>query len=148
MLKFGNSEETTGAMLILTCWLPELAKRFEAGVQAMGFEVVEKTVERYEDGIVNPVLTLRRADGNWTIKLGLRNALEEFLFLDRDEEPKRFDTRLLDDVYAEKKLTNIVEGRLALAQTFTECRSAGEVQKRMETLAPRFEHMRIWKFDE
>jgi hypothetical protein len=148
MLKFENSRETTIAMLVLARWLPELAKRMEAGVRAIGFEVIEKTVERYEDGVVNPVLTLRRADGDWTVKLSFRNALEEFLLLDREEEPKRFDIRLLDSSSAEKKLAHIVEGRLALAQTFTECRSAEEVQKRMEKLAPQFEHMRIWKFDE
>jgi hypothetical protein len=148
MLKSGNSEEKTAATLVLIRWLPVLATRFEAGVRGMGFEVVAKTVERYEGGVVNPVLTLCQADGDWTVKLSLRNALEEFLFRDRDEKPMRFDARLLDDAYAEKKLAGIIEGRLALAKTFTDCRSVQEVQARMENLAPRFERMRIWKFDE
>lgn len=135
-------------VIILLRWLPELARRFETGVRDMGFEVAAKTVERYEGGIVNPVLTLRQAEGDWTVKLSLRNALEEFLFRDRDEQPMKFDARLLDDAYAQMKLSAIIEGRLALAKTFVGCHSAEEVQARMENLAPRFERMRIWKFDE
>ena len=86
-----------------------------------------------------------RANRNdWTIQLGLRNALEEFLAVDREENPPRFDMRLLDEKRAEAKLAEIVDGRLAIVRAMPTSRTPKEFRRKVEKIAPAFEYVRIW----
>ena len=91
-MKFASDEETTAAMLITARWLPVLVRRMEAGVLAIGIRIEKKAICRHADGTVDPVLLLRGRRG-WRLELHLRNALEDFLLLDRDENPVRLDPR-------------------------------------------------------
>ena len=108
-MRFRTDGETGMAALMLVKWLAVLGHGIEAGVAAMGFGVEEKRIETSPDGTVNGVLRLR-GRGGWAIELGLRNPLDEFLAVDRDEAPLRFDHKLLDAAYAERKLADICRG--------------------------------------
>ncbi len=137
------------AGVIVVRWLPELLLRAEAGVKKLGLKIVRKVMENYPDGTVEPVLVLRpgRKRGPWSFELRLRNALEEFLTVDRDEDPVRVDPRLLDESFAEEKLASIIEGRLAMVRALSESRDPAEFKRKMEQLASRFEHVRLWEYE-
>jgi len=146
-MEFKTKDETAGAMFVVMRWLPELVERVEAGVKRMGLIIKEKRAEMTPGGKASPVLLLkpgRRSRGRWTIELGLRNALEEFLTIDRDEVPARLDLQLFDQAHAERKLSEIVEGRLALVRAMSESRNPEDFKRRAEELAPRFERLRMW----
>ncbi len=146
-MKFSSDADTLGAMLVTARWLPELVRRIESGVQAMGVVIEKKGLARHADGAVDPVLFLRGRRG-WELELRLRNALEDFLLLDRDEKPARFDPRLLDPEYAEKKLGEIVASRLVMVRAINESRQAGEVGKRIEKLASGHGTFRVWEYED
>ena len=88
----------------------------------------------------------RGLDG-WTIELGLRNALEEFLCIDRDETPPRLDLQLFDKAHAERKLAEIVKGRLAIIRAMAGSTGPADARKRIEKLGPHFERLRIWEVE-
>jgi len=149
-MEFKTKDEMAGAMFIVMEWLPELVTRVEAGVERIGLIIKERRAEMAPGGKASPVLLLRpgrRSRGGWTIELGLRNALEEFLTIDRDEVPPRLDLQLFDKAHAERKLAGIVEGRLALVRAMSESRDPEEFQRKLEKLAPRFEHIRMWWYE-
>ncbi len=47
-MQFSSPEETLAAMLVTTRWLPELVRRVEAGVKAMGLTIEKRLSARYE----------------------------------------------------------------------------------------------------
>ena len=145
-MKFSRDADTLGAMFVTARWLPELVKRVESGVQAMGIVIEKKGLAHHADGAVDPVLFLRGKRG-WELELRLRNALEDFLLLDRDEKPARFDPRLLDPEYAETKLGEIVASRLVMVRAINESRQPGEVGKRIEKLASGHGTFRILEYE-
>ena len=150
-MKFASDQELLLALTVTSRWLTEFIRRVETGVRELGLTVVEKSIRNYPDGAVEPVLRLKPRRGvksDWTFELGLRNALEEFLTIDREEDPVRVDARLLDEAFAESKLASIVEGRLALVRALTESRSPAEFRRKMEELASDFEHIRIWEYED
>ena len=149
-MNFRSKEDMLFAGAAVLRWLPDLLLRAEAGVEELGLEIVKKVIENYPDGTVEPVLVLRpgRKRGPWSFELRLRNALEEFLTVDRDEDPVRVDPRLLDETFAEEKLASIIEGRLAMVRALSESRDPAEFKRKMEKLAPRFEHIRLWHYDD
>jgi hypothetical protein len=146
LMKFTSDDETLAAMLVTAKWLPELVRRTEAGVEAMGLTIEKRLSARYEDGTVDPVLVLkgRRA---WKLELHLRNAFEDFLLAEREVEPPRLDTRLLDDSFAETKLADVVAGRLAIVKTIAESRTARDARRNIEKTARHFEWLRIWEHE-
>ncbi len=146
-MRFASDQETLAAMLVTTRWLPELVRRVESGVKAMGVVIEKKGIARHADGAVDPVLFLRGRHG-WELELRLRNALEDFLTVDRDEKPARFDPRLLDPEYAETKLGEVVESRLVMVRAINESRQAGEVGKRIKKLAPGHGTFRVWEYED
>ena len=148
-MNFRSKEDMLFAGAVVLRWLPELLTRAETGVKELGLRIVRKVIEDYPDGTVEPVLILRpgRKRGPWSFELRLRNALEEFLTVDRDDDPVRADPRLLDESYAEEKLASIIEGRLAIVRALTESRDPAEFKRKMEDLAGRFEHVRLWQYD-
>ena len=146
-MQFSAPEETFAAMLVTARWLPELVGRVECGVRKMGVVIEKKVIAHHADGSVDPVLLLRGRRG-WQLELRLRNALEDFLTLDRDERPARFDPRLFDKEYAERKLGEVVESRLVMVRAINESKRAGEVAKRVEKLAPGHGTFRIWEYED
>jgi len=144
-VKFSSDAETLAAMVVTTRWLPVLVRRVEAGVKGLGAKIKKKTMLRFEDGTVCPVLFLRGKRG-WQLELRLRNAMEDFLLLDRDEKPVRLDPRLFDEAFAEKKLGEIVESRLAMVRALNESRKAGEVAGKIQKLGGRHGTYRVWEF--
>jgi hypothetical protein len=132
-------------MVVTTRWLPVLVRRVEAGVMALGAKIKKKAMLALDDGTVCPILFLRGKRG-WQLELRLRNAMEDFLLLDRDEKPVRLDPRLLDEEFAEKKLGEVVEGRLAMVQALNESRKVGEVAGKIQKLGGKHGTFRVWEF--
>ncbi len=149
-MNFRSKEDMLFAGAVVLRWLPELLIRAETGVKGLGLRIVKKVIENYPDGTVEPVLVLKpgRKKGPWSFELRLRNALEEFLTVDRDEDPVRVDPRLLDESFAEEKLASIIEGRLAMVRALSESRDPAEFKRKMEQLASRFEHVRLWEYED
>ncbi|MHC5058523.1 MAG: hypothetical protein ACYTKD_28020, partial [Planctomycetota bacterium] len=110
-------------------------------------KIKKKAMLRFEDGTVCPVLFLSGKHG-WQLELRLRNAMEDFLLLDRDERPVRLDPRLLDEAFAEKKLGEVVESRLAMVRALSETRKVGEVAGRMQKLGGKHGTFRVWEFED
>ena len=146
-MKFASDAEMLAAMAVTTRWLPVLVRRVEKGVKALGARIKKKAILRFEDGTVCPVLFLRGKRG-WRLELRLRNAMEDFLLLDRDEKPVRLDPRLFDGAFAEKKLGEVVESRLAMVRALNETRKVGEVADKIQKLGGKHGTFRIWEFED
>jgi hypothetical protein len=145
-VKFSSDAETLAAMVVTTRWLPELVRRVEKGVKSLGAKIEKKAMLRFDDGTVCPALFLRGKRG-WRLELRLRNAMEDFLTLDRDEKPVRLDPRLLDPEFAEKKMGDVVESRLAMVRALNETRKVGEVAGKIQKLGGKYGTYRIWEFE-
>ena len=145
-MKFSSDAETLAAMVVTVRWLPELVRRVEKGVKALGAKVKKKAMVNYPDGKTDPVLFVRGRRG-WRIELHLRNAMEDFLLLDRDEKPIRLDPRLLDPKFAEKKLGEVVESRLAMIRALNETSKVGEVAGKIQKLGGKYGTYRIWEYE-
>jgi hypothetical protein len=145
-VKFSSDAETLAAMIVTTRWLPVLVCQVEAGVKALGAKIKKKVMLALEDGTVCPVLLLRGKRG-WQLELRLRNAMEDFLLLDRDEKPVRLDPRLLDEEFAEKKLGEVVAGRLAMVRALNESRKVGDVAGKIQKLGGKHGTFRVWEFE-
>lgn len=145
-MKFSSDAETLAAMVVTVRWLPELVRRVEKGVKALGAKVKKKAMVNYPDGKTDPVLFVRGRRG-WRLELHLRNAMEDFLLLDRDEKPIRLDPRLLDPEFAEKKLGEVVESRLAMVRALNETRKVGEVAGKIQKLGGKYGTYRIWEYE-
>jgi hypothetical protein len=145
-VKFSSDAETLAAMVVTVRWLPELVRRVEKGVKALGAKVKKKAMVNYPDGKTDPVLFVRGRRG-WRLELHLRNAMEDFLLLDRDEKPIRLDPRLLDPKFAEKKLGEVVESRLAMVRALNETRKVGEVAGKIQKLGGKYGTYRIWEYE-
>jgi len=144
-VNFASDAETLAAMVVTTRWLPVLVRRVEKGVKALGTRIEKKAMLRFDDGTVCPVLFLSGKRG-WQLELRLRNAMEDFLLLDRDKKPLRLDPRLFDEEFAEKKLGEVVEGRLAMVRALNESRKVGEVAGKIQKLGGEHGTFRIWEF--
>ena len=144
-MKFSGKAETVAAMVVTVRWLPELVRRVEKGVKALGAKIEKKAMLRFEDGTVCPTLFVRGKRG-WHLELRLQNAFADFLTLDRDETPVRLDLRLLDPEFAEKKLGEVVESRLTMVRAFNRSRRAGDVAKHIQELGGGQGTFRIWEY--
>jgi len=145
-VKFSGKAETVAAMVVTVRWLPELVRRVEKGVKALGAKIEKKAMLRFEDGTVCPTLFVRGKRG-WHLELRLQNAFADFLTLDRDETPVRLDLRLLDPEFAEKKLGEVVESRLTMVRAFNRSRRAGDVAKHIQELGAGHGTFRVWEHE-
>jgi len=91
-MEFASQEETALAMVVTARWLPVLVRSFEKGVQDLGLAVTERSHFIDQDGKACPTLGVRGQ--RLTFRLGLRNAMEDFLTVDREARPVRVDPRL------------------------------------------------------
>lgn len=80
-MEFASREETALAVVVTARWLPVLVRSFEEGVQDLGLTVTERSHFIDEDGKACPTLVVRGE--RLTFRLGLRNAMEDFLTVDR-----------------------------------------------------------------
>lgn len=144
-LQFQTQGEQLAAMLVTTKWLPELVRRFEKGLGNLGLEIERKEIRKYEDDNVEPVYTVKTPRRGWTIELRLGNTLAEFLTLDRDAKPIRFDPRLLDDDFAGRKLDDLVKSRLDIAWALATSKSPKEVRRKVERIGKNMARLRMWE---
>ena len=106
----------------------------------MGLTVTERSHFIDADGKACPVLGVQgRRLRFW---LGLRDAMEDFLTVDRQARPVRVDPRLVDEGYGESKLADAVPGRLGILKALEESRDVAEAQARIGEMADRFEWLR------
>ena len=145
-MEFSNKAETLAAMLVTARWLPELVRRTEAGVAAVGLTIEKRRSARYEDGTVEPVLVLKGQHG-WELELHLRNAFEDFLLQDREARLRRLGPQLFDERYAEEKLADVIAGRLDIVRSIAASASAREARRKIENTARRFEWLRVWEHE-
>jgi hypothetical protein len=139
-MDFASQEETALAMVVTARWLPVLVRSFEKGVQDLGLAITERSHFIDQDGKACPTLGVRGQ--RLTFRLGLRNAMEDFLTVDREARPVRVDPRLVDETYAKAKLADVVAGRLEILKVLEESRDLAEAQARINELAGRFEWLR------
>ena len=133
-------------MLAVLLHLPEFVRRFESGIRALGANITRKKTIQYAGGGIDPTCLVSAGDARFEFRLG--NALKEFLSVDREETPLRFDYGLQDPVYAEEKLACIVTGRLELARVMIESKTPEELKQRLEAIAGGFEKVRFWFSEE
>jgi hypothetical protein len=139
-MEFASPEDNALAMAATARWLPHLLESFEKGVRDLGLTVTERSHFLDEDGKTCPVLGVRGP--RLTFRLELRNALEDFLIVDREAVPVRVDPRLADDAYAGAKVAEVVAGRLEILKALEGSRDLAEARARIDELAGRFEWLR------
>lgn len=140
MMEFASRQETALAMVVTARWLPVLIQSFEDGVQGLGFMITERSHFTDQDGKACPMLGVRCR--RLVVRLGLRNAMENFLMVDREAQPVQVDRRLLDDAYARAKLSDVVSGRLEILEVLDACHDLDTERARLEGLAGRFAWLR------
>ena len=140
MMEFASQEETALAMVVTARWLPVLVRSFEKGVRDLGLTVTERAHFIDQDGKACPTLGVRGQ--RLTFRLGLRNAMEDFLTVDREARPVQVDPRLVEEGYAKAKVADVVAGRLEILKVLEGSRDLAEAQARINELAGRFEWLR------
>ena len=144
-LSFKTKGETMAAMGLTEKWLKELMLRTEKGIEALGLVIEKKYMAKFESGDVEPAISVKSLGGKWTVELYLGNTLAEFLTLDRSADPQQLDVRLFIDAFAERKLNDLVKSRLAIVEAMVTSRSAKDVRKKIEKIAPGYAHIRMWE---
>jgi hypothetical protein len=140
VMEFASPEETGRAMIATARYLPSLIQAFEKGVVDLGLTITERSLSQDADGTTLPTLGVQGK--HLTLRLGLRNAMEDFLTEDREARPVRVDPRLADDSYARSKIADVVSGRLEVVKAIEESRDLAEAQERMKEFAGRFAWLR------
>jgi len=139
-MEFASQEETALAMVATARWLPVLVRSFEKGVRNLGLTITERSHFIDQDGKACPTLGVQGE--RLTFRLGLRNAMEDFLTVDREARPVRVDPRLADEDYARAKIADVVAGRLEILKVLDQSRDVVEAQARISELVGRFEWLR------
>jgi imidazolonepropionase-like amidohydrolase len=81
VIEFASKEETALAMVATARWLPVLVRSFEKGVRGLGLTITVRSHFIDQDGKACPTLVVRSE--RLTFRLGVRNAREDFLTVDR-----------------------------------------------------------------
>jgi len=142
-MAFADDRDRLLATLVTLRYLQPLVGAFEDAATDAGFEIVGR---RHETGgrVPTPILELAR-DGR-KVELHLGNALEDFLFADREADPARVDARLADDDHAWWKLGEIVASRIELLEIAL-LPEGPERDRRLEAMAAQFEWIRMARRD-
>jgi len=138
-MNFATQDDGVRAIIATLKYLQPLVATFEGALDNAGFEILSR---RHHDGerIPTPVLELHR--GGVTLEMHLGNAIEDFLLVDRDEDPVRTDPRLRDDEYARGKLADIVEARVELLEIAL-LPDGDEKERRLRDVSASFDWVRI-----
>jgi len=140
-MDFATSDDAERAVFATLHYVGPLVRAFEQNLEAAGFEIVSR---RHQDGgglVPSPVLVLRR-DGR-EAEMHLGNAIEDFLFVDREESPLRVDPRLMDGTgYGINKMADIVESRIEIMEIAL-LPDGDEKDRRLRDVSDRFDWVRI-----
>jgi hypothetical protein len=139
-MEFASRDDMAYAVIFTLRYLPLLVRSFEAGLEALGLEIIERSQFVDGKGTASPVLVARSK--RLRLRLELRHAFEELLTVDREEKLPRVDRHLADEDYAREKLSEIVAGRLAVVKALAESRNAREAKERVGELGGRFAWLR------
>jgi hypothetical protein len=145
-VKFRNQEEIGEARVATLLYLPQMLSLYEEALKELGVRIVEKFHYKTEDGFIDPGFLIESDGRRFELQLG--NAFKEFLSIDREESPMRFDWRINDPDQAADKLAGILAGRVELARAFIECETPEEIKKRVEALGKQFQKVRFWRIDQ
>jgi hypothetical protein len=144
-MNFGNQEEIGEARVATLLYLPQMVKLYEGALIELGVAIVEKFYNKTDDGFFDPGLVVESGGRRFELQLG--NAFKEFLTIDREEDPLRFDWKITDPDQAADKLAGILAGRVELARAFIESETPAELKKRVEKLGNQFQKIRFWRID-
>ncbi len=143
LIPFASKEDEHLSLAMLGRWLGPFLSLFEKGVQKLGFVIVKKFSYIDDDGRVDTGLVLQK--NHRKTRLWLRNALDDFIYVDREENPVRIDPALFDKKSGNQKLRELIKDRLELLRIVSECRSINEVRKRVVDLDDKFERIKIFR---
>lgn len=146
MIEFASDKDKAVAIVMTARWLLALIQSFEEGVRDLGFTVTERSHFIDGDRKACPVLGVQ--GGRLSFRLGLRNAMKDFLTVDREARPVRVDPRLVDGSYAKAKLADVVTGRLEILKALEGSHDVAEAQARIGELADRFKWLRAMFVEE
>ena len=146
MMDFASPEDSLRATLAVVRYLHALMQAFEKGAEDLGLRIVERRLLATEDETAAPELVVQGA--RLLFRLGLRNAMEDFLAVDREAKPVRVDPLLDDPTHAKAKIADIVSGRLEILAVLEQSRDVQEAQARAGELAGRFEWLRAMFVEE
>ena len=145
-MNFRNQEEIGEARVATLLYLPQMVKLYEGALIELGVAIVEKFYNKTDDGFFDPGYVVESGGRRFELQLG--NAFKEFLTIDREEDPLRFDWKITDPDQAVDKLAGILAGRVELARAFIESETPEELKKRVEELGNQFQKVRFWRIDE
>jgi hypothetical protein len=145
-MKFRNKEEWQEAMIATAIYLPEMIRLYEDGLKLLGAKILKKYAYRSKDGDVDPAYLIQAQNKQFEFRLG--NAMKEFVSVDREEKPMRFDYKINDPEQARAKLARIIGGRLEIARAMIEAKTPEELKQRLQEMSHRFERIRVWSYDE
>ena len=145
-MNFRNQEEIGESRVATILYLPQMLKLYEQALLELGVRIVEKFHYKTDDGFFDPGYVVESNGRRFELQLG--NAFKEFLSIDREENPLRFDWKINDPDQAADKLAGILAGRVELAKAFIECKTPEEWKKRVEELGKQFQKIRFWQIDE
>ena len=145
-MNFKTQEEIGEARVATILYLPQMLKLYEQALKELGVTIVEKFHYKTDDGFFSPGYVVESGDRRFELQLG--NAFKEFLSIDREEKPLRFDWKINDPDQAADKLAGILAGRVEVARAFIECKTPEEWDKRVKELGKQFQKVRFWRIDQ
>ena len=92
-------------------------------------------------------LALRIETPSGEVKFLLHNLLLEIATVDRDENPLRFDKRVLNRDFLTTKATAAIESKLRVLSCLLRKENLEEAVRDIEALAKDYERLRIWRID-
>jgi len=145
-VNFRNQEEIGEARVATLLYLPQMLKLYEETLEKLGVRIIDKFHYKTDDGFFDPGYVVESDGRRFELRLG--NAFKEFLSIDREEDPLRFDWKTNDPDHAAEKMAGILAGRVELAKAFIECKTPEEWEKRVEELGKQFQKIRFWHIDQ
>lgn len=145
-MNFRTQEEIGEARVATILYLPQMLKLYEEALRKLSVKIIEKFHYKTDDGFFDPGFVVESGGRKFELRLG--NAFKEFLSIDREEKPLRFDWKINDPDHAADKLAGILAGRVELAKAFIECKTPEELKKRVEELGKQFQKVRFWRIDQ
>ena len=90
-------------------------------------------------------LTFSVTSGKVTANFFLHNLFLEIATIDRDEEPLRFDDKLLDFDYFVSKTAHLIESKLKLLLHLLETEDVEAALRKIQADSSGYERVRIWR---
>jgi hypothetical protein len=135
-----NQKEIAKINHFLSLVLPIVIELLRTILRATGCEVKEEGT--------GPDLVFGIKSGQKHVEFYLQNLLLEIATVDRDEEPLRFDERLMDFDFFLAKTSHLVQSKL---NVLFHLLGEDDVDTAIENItkdAKQYERIRIWRFDQ